>query len=1190
MSSSQFSFLEGEFEAEFEAAARAEGYSLSDPGTAVIYARKCLESAVKWMYRHDRAFPQPFDDKLGTLLNEPAFKALEGGRVFDVARKVQQAGNRAVHQSKAPSKLEAVEVISALFRFCLWFALTYCRRAKPDPALRFNPHLLLDLGQAEQASLRARQELEAQLERESAEHAEARTRLAESARTAEELSAELATLRAEVAAAKKKAAETVPPEALDWSEAETRKYKIDALLAEAGWAGLVEGRDTEYEVSGMPTESGVGYADYVLWGADGRPLAVVEAKKALVDPAAGEQQAKLYADCLEEAFGQRPVIYCSNGYEHRLWDDTRYPARSVQGFATRDELELLIQRRTGRTSLASLDISEQIVDRHYQQRAIRAIAEHFENDNQRKSLLVMATGAGKTRTLIALVDLLMRAGWVKRVLFLADRTALVNQTVNAFKTHLPDSAPVNLVSEGGADGRVCVSTYQTMVGKIDEYRADGTRRFGVGHFDLVVIDEAHRSVYRKYRGIFDYFDSLLVGLTATPKDEVDRNTYGLFDLETGVPTDAYSLEDAIGDGYLVPPRGWSIDLKFPREGIRYDDLSDDEQEAWDELDWGTDDDGNPLEPPDAVDPAELNKWLFNRDTVDQVLRYLMTEGVKVAGGDRLGKTIIFAKNQRHADFIKERFDASYPSLDAGAFARVITHQVSHGQSLIDDFSNRAKAPHIAISVDMLDTGIDVPEVVNLVFFKPVRSKTKFWQMLGRGTRLCADLFGPGEHKTHFNVFDFCGNLEYFSQPLVPAEKSGGKSLGEILFSARLELLHALDAVAALGDERAEMAGVLHATVASMNPNNFLVRPHLELVERFSSLAAWEAVSLADLAELNERVAGLPDQLDADSEEAKRFDVVMLNAELGLLRREPFERQRRRIIGVASALADLGTAIPVVAQEQELIADIQTDEWWADVTYPMLEDARKRLRSLVQLIVHANKNVLYSDFADEFGGASAVVLPGTGAGGGGAGGADGAGSDEDGVGGTGGASGAGAGAVGSGAGGLGAGAGAGAGGSDVDGSGEFARFRRKAQHFLTEHMAEGVVAKVRSGEPLTPADMDDLQRVLVAAGIGDTATVEEASRRAGSFGLFIRSLVGLDRAAAKRAFAKFLDHKRYTANQIRFAEMVIDYLTEHGTVEAARVYESPFISVAPQGPESLYGTADTDEFFTIVHHLHNTAAV
>ena len=443
-------------------------------------------------------------------------------------------------------------------------------------------------------------------------------------------------------------------------------------------------------------------------------------------------------------------------------------------------------------SLSSVPVTKRIVERHYQLRAISAIAEHFDADKQRKALLVMATGAGKTRTVIALVDLLMRAGWVKRVLFLADRTALVNQAVNAFKAHLPDSAPVNLVTEGDEEGRVYVSTYQTMVGKIDEYRPDGTRRFGVGHFDLVVIDEAHRSVYRKYRGIFDYFDSLLVGLTATPKEEVDKNTYDLFDLETGVPTDAYSLDDAINDGYLVPPRGVSVPLKFVREGIRYDDLPEDEKDAWDELDWGEDDEGSPIEPPEEVDAAHLNKWLFNEDTVDRVLQHLMTEGIKVAGGDRLGKTIIFAKNQLHADYIKQRFDANYPALDAGNFARVITHQVQYGQSLIDDFSNKDKAPHIAISVDMLDTGIDIPEVVNLVFFKLVRSKTKFWQMLGRGTRLCENLFGPGDDKAAFNVFDFCQNLEYFSEPLEAAESSGRPPLSEIIFAGRLELLHALD--------------------------------------------------------------------------------------------------------------------------------------------------------------------------------------------------------------------------------------------------------------------------------------------------------------------------------------------------------------------------------------------------------------
>ena len=1114
----------------------AERHVLSDPGPAVIYARKALESGVKWMYRFDRSLPQPYEDQLNAYLNEPAFKALANGRVFNVAKKIQVAGNRAVHDAKPPTKLEAVEVLSALFQFCFWLAHTYGRASKPDPGLKFNPQQLTAARlAAEAATLKQRQELEEQLAAQAEQAAAARQRAAELTKTVAELEAERAALIGEIAAAKK-AAEQVPAEAHDWSEFETRRYKIDALLAEAGWR-LSDPRDREFEVTGMPNGAGVGYVDYVLWGEDGLPVGLVEAKKTLVSPATGQQQAKLYADCLEKMFGQRPVIFFTNGYEHWMWDDTQFPPRRVHGFLSREALALMIQRRSTRKPLASLDIDAKIVERFYQTRAIRAIAEHFEQDRQRKALLVMATGSGKTRTVIALVDLLMRANWVKRVLFLADRTALVNQAVNAFKAHLPSSAPVNLVTDGDQEGRVYVSTYQTMVGKIDEYKPDGTRRFGSGHFDLVVIDEAHRSVYRKYRGIFDYFDSYLVGLTATPKDEIDANTYDLFDLETGVPTDAYSLEEAVKDGFLVPPRGVSVPLKFIREGIRYDDLSDDEKDDWDEIDWGEDEEGNPLDPPETVDAAKLNTWLFNTDTVDRVLETLMTEGIKVAGGDRLGKSIIFAKNQRHADFIYERFIANYPHLDNGNFARVVTHAVKYGQSLIDDFSNKDKAPHIAISVDMLDTGIDVPEVVNLVFFKLVRSKTKFWQMIGRGTRLSRDLFGPGDHKAEFKVFDFCQNLEFFSQALPPAEGSGQVPLSERIFRARLELLQAFDAARVASEDRTEVAEILRTAVGSMNENNFLVRPHLELVERFRAPDAWETVTIGDLAELGDRVAKLPTQLEPEHEDTKRFDVVLLAAELGVLRGEPFERQRQVVMKVAAALEEQ-QAIPAIAQQLELIQEIQNDEWWVDVTYPMLEKIRKTLRLLVPLIERTKKNVVYTSFADEKGVGVEIELPGTGG---------------------------------------------------VTEGAEFIQFRKKAENFLKEHLAEAAVAKVRSGAPLTAADLGELQRILVAAGIGDDSTFEEASKRAGSFGRFIRSLVGLDRAAAKAVFAEFLDDKRYSKNQIQFVTLIIDELTEQGVVDVARVYEAPYIALAPEGPEAIFVEADLDRIVDKLRQLADAAA-
>jgi len=580
----------------------------------------------------------------------------------------------------------------------------------------------------------------------------------------------------------------------------------------------------------------------------------------------------------------------------------------------------------------------------------------------------------------------------------------------------------------------------------------------------------------------------------------------------------------------------SVPLRFVREGIKYNDLSDDEKDDWDEFDWGEDEFGNPLDAPSEVNAAELNKFLFNKDTVDKVLEHLMTEGIKVAGGDRLGKTIIFAKNQRHADFIYERFVANYPQLDNGNFARVITHSVKYVQSLIDDFSNKDKSPHIAISVDMLDTGIDVPECVNLVFFKLVRSKTKFWQMIGRGTRLCRDLFGPGDDKREFKVFDFCQNLEYFSQQLPPAEGSGGIPLSELIFKARLELIQTFDAIHAFGDERGEVAGVLRKSIASMNENNFLVRPHLQLVEKFREGESWESLSVGDLAALADRVASLPAQLDPEHEDAKRFDVLLLNAQLGLLRGEPFERQRRQVMTIAGALEDQQT-IPVIAAQLELIQDIQDDEWWVNVNYPMLEEVRKKLRLLVPLIARSKKAPIYAAFIDEIGEGVHIELPGTGG---------------------------------------------------AEGSTEFLQFRKKAEHFLKEQLGEAAVAKVRSGEPLTDHDIADLQRILVAAGIGSEESFAEASLKSGSFGLFIRSLVGLDRAAAKAAFAEFLDDKRYSKNQIQFVNLIIDELTDRGVVEAKRVYESPYDGLAPEGPEAIFVEADLDKIFEAIHRLRAAA--
>ena len=674
----------------------------------------------------------PYQDHLSALIHAPSFRNTVGAAIFAKIKVIKDLGNLAVHSHKPVRQFDALTATKELFHVMFWLARTYARGAKPADDLSFNPDLLPKSSSGSPQTLEQLQKLESQLR-------ERDEKLSELLSGKKALDDELQRLRIEVAEAKKQNA--ARPDDHNYSEAETRDYFIDLLLKEAGWS-LANPQDREFAITGMPNNTGEGFVDYVLWGDDGKPLGLVEAKRTKRDSRVGQQQAKLYADCLEKQFGQRPVIFYSNGYDHWIWDDLSYPPRPVQGFYKKPELELLIQRRTARKALADAKIDESIVERYYQSRAIRRVSEAFERDLDRKALLTMATGAGKTRTVIALCELLMRCNWAKRVLFLADRVALVRQAVNAFKRFLPDTSPVNLVTEKDTEGRVYVSTYPTMMGLIEEAR-DGQRRFGVGHFDLVIIDEAHRSVYQKYGAIFDYFDSLLVGLTATPKDEVDRNTYRLFNLESGVPTDNYTLDEAVRDGFLVPPKAVSVPLRFQREGISYDQLSEEEKEEWDALEWS--DDGMI---PNRVEAEAVNRWLFNKDTVDKVLEHLMTRGLKVAGGDRLGKTIVFAKNHDHAQFIAERFNLNYPHYK-GEFARVIDFETEYVQNLIDNFSIPHRDPHIAISVDMLDTGIDIPEVVNLVFFKLVRSKTKFWQMIGRGTRLCPDLFGPGKDKEFF---------------------------------------------------------------------------------------------------------------------------------------------------------------------------------------------------------------------------------------------------------------------------------------------------------------------------------------------------------------------------------------------------------------------------------------------------------
>lgn len=1122
---SNFQFLLGEWPELLEAASKAESFVYNDARSTCFYARRTLELAVEWLYQHDSGLKRPYDNNLSALIYEPTFKQNLTNDLFLKVRTIKEIGNIAVHSNKPISEKDALRATKELFHFLYWLARMYTLKdTKHYQGINFDekkiPRYQATTSIQTTEQLR---KLEEQLKQKD-------EKLAEQNKAISSTDAEIARLRQEIAEAKKQ--NQLIPDNYDYSEAETRDYFIDLMLKEAGWP-LDKPEDQEYEVVGMPNKSGKGYVDYVLWGNDGKPLAVVEVKKTRKDARIGQQQAKLYADCLEKQFNQRPLIFYTNGYQTWFWDDLNYPPRNIQGFYKKDELELIIQRRTMRKDLNQEKIDESIVNRYYQKEAINNITSLLSK-SQRKALIVMATGAGKTRTVVALCELLQRSNWVKRILFLADRVALVKQAVNAFKKYLPDSNPVNLVTEKDeVNSRVYVSTYPTMLKMISEVE-NGTRSFGTGHFDLVIIDEAHRSVYQKYKAIFEYFDSLLIGLTATPKDEVDRNTYSLFELEKGVPTYAYELEQAVADGFLVPSRPVEVPLKFLREGIKYDELSEEEKEEWDNQEW--DESGNI---PDKVDAVALNNWLFNIDTVDKVLQTLMTRGQKVAGGDTLGKTIIFAKSHQHAVFIQERFDKNYPNYK-GHFAKVIDNYETYAESLLEDFSIANKLPQIAISVDMLDTGIDIPEVVNLVFFKLVHSKTKFFQMVGRGTRLRPDLFGPGKNKEFFYIFDYCQNLEYFRQNSKGTQGSTQEPLNKKLFKKRLELVEGVRKLESIDEPLIELnnslSSRLQKEVAAMNLDNFIVRPYREQVEKYKEEKAWESLKEEDYSEIANILAGLPTELEPEDETAKRFDLLILRIQLAILESDKsFANLSKQVKEIAKRLEEKAS-IPMVKDQIDLIRDLQQDEYWADITLPMLEQVRQKMRDLVKFIDKEQRKIIYTDFEDEIGEITESSLDG------------------------------------------------------LITTTDLAQYRKKMMHFLREHENHIAINKLKHNVPITPTDINELEKILFESGeIGSREDFEKTYGKQESLGLFIRKLVGLDRGAAKQCFNEFLNDKLFNANQIRFIDHIINYLTQNGVMDAKLLYEPPFTDVNPSGLDGIFQDSQADKIVFLLEEIQKNAA-
>lgn len=1048
-------------------AVAAETILSIDPAACVLNCRRAMEAAVKWMYAVDGSLVMPWDDKLVTLINTEEFRGIVDEQLIFRLDFIRRMGNNAAHGGKVITREQAVLCLQNLFVFFDFLAYCYGENYTEHT---FNPALLAE--QSAQPTPPAVDE--------------------DAARKLDALIKENAALKEQLTQRREEQHQTYVPKPLEISEYKTRKLYIDAMLQDAGW---VEGKNwlNEVKLPGMPNKSETGYADYVLYGDDGKALAIVEAKRSCVDPAVGRQQAKLYADIIEKQQGRRPVIFLTNGFETKI-DDGQYPERKCAAIWSKRDLEKWFNLLRMRTHLDNIVVDENIAGRYYQENAIKAVCNTFDARNRRKALLVMATGSGKTRTVIALCKVLLEHGWVKNILFLADRNSLVTQAKRSFVNLLPELSVTNLCEERDNTTAHCVfSTYQTMMNCIDAIEDAEGKLFTVGHFDLVICDEAHRSIYNKYRDIFTYFDAPLVGLTATPKDEIDKNTYALFDLGNGAPTYGYELAQAVKDGYLCDFVSVETTLKFLQQGIVYDELTDEEKEEYEAK--FADENGDV---PECVMPSALNEWVFNEDTIRKVLNTLMTDGLKIDYGSKIGKSIIFAKNHTHAEKILEIFNREYPHLYG--YAKVIDNYMTYAQSAIDEFSDPQKLPQIAISVDMLDTGIDVPEVLNLVFFKKVMSKAKFWQMIGRGTRLSPGLM-DGKDKDKFYIFDFCGNFEFFRMSKGNATASA-LSLQGALFSLKAQMAFKLQDAVYKTDElsafRQTLVDDMVRKVSELNQDNFAVKQHLKFVELYTSPNRYQSLSYEDTLMMQQELAPLllP---EPDDPKALRFDALLYGMELAHLAGLPYNRAHHDLLKKADALSKIAN-VPEIAAQSALLEKILHTDYVENTGVDELEKIRKALRDLMKYITN-EQSAYETGFGDEI---LSIEWKQ----------------------------------------------------SELEND-DLQNYKMRAEFYVRQHQNELAIAKLKMNVPLTDSDITQLEEILWSE-VG-TKQDYEAEYGKKPLGEFIREIVGLDMNAAKEAFSAYLTNVNLDSRQIYFVNQIVEYIVHNGMMKDMSILqEAPFI--------------------------------
>jgi type I restriction enzyme R subunit len=1101
----------------------AEHYSHSDPESALVKLRNFAERLVDRVYDRLKLERAPYSNFVD-LLNNASFRAITQPLVLDKLHLLRRLGNRGAHGEDVEAA-DAVRCVQEAWQLARWLHVSLLG-GKVEDFAEFKQPPLEGI------------DTKAEFKRKAKALAEENSIKEERLRQALE---ELATLRAADRHYALTTPSSLPSSALQvqqaieasaaatnllrFSEDNTRKWLIDRDLRMAGWdvpAGTASSDSVgqEVEVPHQPTQTGKGYCDYVLWDDNGKPLAVVEAKKTLVDARAGQEQAKLYADALEKVHGQRPMIFYTNGHDIWVWDDAGgYPPRSVFGFFSKDTLQYRVgfQRREKLDLLNDVRPDANIAGRLYQIESITRLAERF-SQRHRRALVVQATGTGKTRVAIALAKLLIDARWVKRVLFLCDRKELRKQAKNAFNDFVQE--PIYVIGQandvGKMDARIYIGIYQ---GLINDYEA-----FDVGFFDLIIADESHRSIYNLYGDLFKYFDAIQVGLTATPVEMVSRSTCRLFGCDYKLPTANYPLEQAIADRNLVPFRVVAHTTKFMREGIKAAHLTDDQIAQLE--DQGVD--PNTLD----FDAQEIDAAVFNKDTNRVILRNLMDNGLRDVDGQLPGKTIVFARNIDHARLLAELFDEMYPQF-AGKFCRVIHSKEPRAEDLIDQFKEPKGDLRIAISVDMLDTGIDVPEVVNLVFAKPVKSKVKFWQMIGRGTRLCKDLFGPNKDKSEFLIFDHWGNFAFHDLNADEVEPTIPKPLTQRRYEARIEL-------AALALARSDLqafdrlAQQLQQDAAALPDGAIAVRENWQAVQQARDAKLVHQFAPVTRQLLTDTVAPLMSALDVRGQgDALRWDMLLTKAQAAAIA-EPGKPnpQREEILEWLDRLPP--HLNPVRAKANEL-KTLRSDAFWQQPTFGQLDAIREALRSIVDLaeapikpppmpttVLDVRENS--AEYRVEHRATNVKSV-------------------------------------------------------------DFVIYRKAVQAALEPLFeTDPVLQKVRRGEPVTPEEVDQLNSLLHTRNPHvDLATLREFyPDTAVPLAHILRAIVGLDHEAVDAKFTAFAQSHALTSQQLRFLAMLKDHIRQFGAIAVTQLFDAPFNTLHAEGLGGVFpNQTQLDELVSLV---------